>query len=138
MKQNTYKKPQNTYKKNRDNRREKNRKWRVKLNNVLDRTLNLDPIITQGLSTSYIPYILYLAALGVFYVGNTHYAEKVVREINQLENKVENLRADYATLKVDYMFFSKQSEIAKRAQEINLVESNGKVQKLSIKKGEYE
>ena len=60
--------------------------------------------------------------LGVFYVWNSHYAEKGTREIDKLEDEVEDLRADVTTLEADYMFSSKQSEVAKSVEPLGLVE----------------
>ena len=36
---------------------------------------------------------------------------------------MEDLRADYTTLKADFMYESKQSEVAKRAEKLGLKES---------------
>jgi hypothetical protein len=66
-----------------------------------------------------------------------HYAEKNIRKINKLEIVVQDLRADYTTLKADYMYTSKQSEVAKKAVEIGLVESNIPPSKIVIGSDEY-
>jgi hypothetical protein len=39
-------------------------------------------------------------ALAILYISNTHYAEKTVRKISNIQAEVEDLRADYTTLKV--------------------------------------
>ena len=71
----------------------------------------------------FLPQILFLAFLCLLYIGNRHYAEKKVRDIDNLQEEVEDLRADYTTLKADFMYESKQSEVAKRASELGLKES---------------
>lgn len=71
----------------------------------------------------FLPQILFLSFLCLLYIGNRHYAEKKVRAINRLEVDVEDLRADYTTLKADFMYESKQSEVAKRAEVLGLKES---------------
>ncbi|MEM9258657.1 MAG: FtsL-like putative cell division protein [Bacteroidota bacterium] len=71
----------------------------------------------------FLPQILFLSFLCLLYIGNRHYAEKKIRSINQLETEVEDLRADYTTLKADFMYESKQSEVAKRAAVLGLEES---------------
>ena len=40
-----------------------------------------------------------------------------------MQVEVEDLRADYTTLKADLMFASKQSEVARQVSEIGLKES---------------
>jgi phage shock protein A len=75
--------------------------------------------------------------LGIFYIGNSHYADKTIRKIDKLEQEVEDLRADYTTLKSEYMFASKQSEVAKRVKKLGLVESQEPPFKIVIEEGEY-
>ena len=77
----------------------------------------------QGLPGRYIPRLLFLFVIGVFYVGNTHYHEKMVRKIAQLEQETAALRVDYTTLQAGYMFDSKQSEVAKRVAQLGLYET---------------
>jgi len=63
-------------------------------------------------------------ALGILYIGNGHYAENVIRRINTAQKQVQDLRADYHTLKADYMFDSKQSEVASKVKKSGLHESS--------------
>ena len=69
------------------------------------------------------PYILYFTLIGLFYIGNSHYAERMVRRMDQLEREVEDMRANYTTLKASYMYESKQSQVAKRVKALGLEES---------------
>lgn len=88
--------------------------------------------------TRYLPHVFFLAAMGIFYIANTHQAEKMVRLNNRLEIEVENLRSDYTTLKSEYdAYTSKQSLIAEKAKALKLKESNGSIRKIVIQKGEY-
>ena len=79
-----------------------------------------------------VPQILFVATLCVIYIGSRHYAEKKIRNIDKLETAVEDLRADYTTLKADFMYASKQSEVAKEAARIGLKESNVSPYKIVI------
>ena len=85
----------------------------------------------------YIPHALFLTALGIFYIGNNHWAEKTIRKIDKMQVEVEELRADYTSLKADYMFASKQSEVARKVKRIGLKESYAPPNKIVVKKGEY-
>ena len=82
----------------------------------------------------YIPHVVFLAFIGIFYIGNTHYAERTMRKIEVLEVEVEELRADYTSLKADYMFSSKQSEVAKKVKGIGLEESKTPPNKIIIER----
>jgi cell division protein FtsL len=88
--------------------------------------------------TFYVPHLLFLTLLGIIYIANAHYAEKTVRETSKMEAEVENLRADYTTIRAEYdNYVGKQSVIAEKAKKLGLQESKGKVQKIIVKKGEY-
>jgi len=89
----------------------------------IDNFFRVDTSFDSGLPVRFIPYVLYFTCLGLFYIGNNHYAEKTIRKISQLEGEVEDMRANYTTLKADYMFFSKQSEVARRVAKLGLEES---------------
>lgn len=91
----------------------------------------------EGLPVQYLPYILFFVMLGIFYIGNSHYADKTIRKIDKLHQEVEDLRADYTTLKSEYMFASKQSEVAKQVKKMGLVESQEPPFKIVIEEGEY-
>lgn len=91
----------------------------------------------QGLPVRYLPYILFLTAIGIFYIGNSHYGEKSIREIDSIQTEVENLRADYTSLKAEYMFASKQSEVAKNVQSLGIYESSVPPNKIMVKGSEY-
>jgi cell division protein FtsL len=73
----------------------------------------------------FLPQILFICVLCLLYIANRHNAEKKIRTINRLEIEVEDLRADFTTLQADYMYASKQSEVARRAARLGLKENNG-------------
>lgn len=98
----------------------------------IESALNLDRIFEEGVPVKYLPYLLYLTVIAVLYIGNNHYGEKAIRNIDRLEEEVEDLRADYTTLKADLMFKTKQSEVAKRVSELGLEESMTPPTKLEV------
>ena len=89
----------------------------------VERIFRIDTSFERGLPTRFVPYILYFTIIGLFYIGNSHYAERMVRRMDQLEREVEDLRANYTTLKASYMYESKQSQVAKRVKALGLEES---------------
>jgi hypothetical protein len=104
---------------------------------MIEKKVRVDKMFDDGLPVQYVPYILYVAAVLIFYIGNTHYAERTVRQIDKVKTEVEDLRADYTTLKADLMFASKQSEVAKKAASLGIEESSQPPYKIIIKEGEY-
>jgi hypothetical protein len=103
----------------------------------MERALKLESLFEEGFPVAHLPKILFVFLLGLIYIGNTHFAEKTIRKINNLQTEVEDLRADYTTLKADLMFSSKQSEVAKRVKNLGLKESLQPPKKILVKKGEY-
>ncbi len=94
--------------------------------------VRFDASFERGLPVRFVPYILYFTIIGLFYIGNSHYAERMIRKRNQLEREVKDLRANYTTLKAGYMLDSKQSEVAKRVKHLGLVESDTPPYKIMI------
>ncbi len=89
----------------------------------LEQRLKLENYFEDGFPVKYLPKIFFLMVLGLIYISNTHHAEKTVRRITVMQAEVEDLRADYTTLKADLMFASKQSEVARKVQPLGLKES---------------
>ena len=103
----------------------------------IEQRLKLENYFEEGFPVQYLPKILFIMVLGLFYIGNTHYAEKTVRKINHLRVEVEDLRADYTTMKSDLMFSSKQSELSKKVKSMGLKESQVPPHKIVVKEDEY-
>ncbi len=103
----------------------------------VERRLKLEYYFEEGFPVKYLPKILFVMVLGLIYISNTHYGEKTVRKINNIQAEVEDLRADYTTLKADLMFASKQSEVAKKVKDLELTESLRPPFKVEVPEGEY-
>ncbi len=103
----------------------------------IENLLRLPVSFENGVPVRYLPKVLFVALVLTIYIGNTHYADNTIRSIDRLKVEVEDLRADYTTLKSDYMFASKQSEIAKSIEKLDLKESLEPPKKIVIKEGEY-
>jgi cell division protein FtsB len=69
-----------------------------------------------------IPFFLFLAVLAIVYIYNGHYADNTVRSINKVNRELKELQHEYKTLKSEVMFRSKQSELAKAVQPLELKE----------------
>lgn len=96
--------------------------------------LRANNLFEDGIPVSYLPKVLFVAFILILYIWNGHQAEKMVRKIDQMEEEVEDLRADFTTLKADYMYSRLQSEVAKRVARMGLEESEDPPYKIELKK----
>ncbi|TAH24938.1 MAG: hypothetical protein EAZ07_08315 [Cytophagales bacterium] len=90
----------------------------------IERLVKFQFLFVEGLPVQYLPKVLFVSILLIFYIGNAHFAEKKIRQIEKMKVEVEDIRADYTTLKSELMFASKQSEVAKKVSIIGLEESS--------------
>lgn len=104
---------------------------------MVESKIRMDKIFEDGIPVKYIPRALFVTAILIFYIGNTHYAERTVRRIDKMKREVENIRADFTTLKAEHMFSTKASEIAKKVAPMGLQESLTPPTKIVVKEGEY-
>ncbi|WP_419241705.1 FtsL-like putative cell division protein [Cardinium endosymbiont of Nabis limbatus] len=81
----------------------------------------------------YLSRLFYLFFLGLLYIWNAHYHEKMLHKIHQLQPVVDGLRVKHMRLQSTYMFDSKQSEVAKKVALLAIYES--KVPPYIIKAG---
>jgi hypothetical protein len=70
-----------------------------------------------------IPYLGYLTVLAIAYISNTYYAEKTFRQIEKIKIDLKELRFQYISSKSELMYYSKQTEIAKRVIPAGLKET---------------
>lgn len=89
--------------------------------------------LTRDKTMQQLPFVLFLMVIAMAYISNTYYAEKTVREINKINNELKELRSEYITSMSDLMFISKQSEVAKAALPLGIVESVVPPKKIVVK-----
>jgi len=102
---------------------------------LLERLTRMDGLFREGLPVRYLPHVLFVMFLILIYIGNTHYATRMNRSIQRLKLETEDLRADYTTLKSDYMEASKQSEVARKVAAYGLVESSSPPFRIEVPAG---
>jgi hypothetical protein len=77
-------------------------------------------ILNKEAVAGQIPYILFLAFLAIFYIANRYKYEKLVREGQNLQLEVRDLRAESITTASQLMFISKQSQVSRLVDEKGL------------------
>lgn len=91
-------------------------------------------IINAEKATKALPFMLFIALLGMVYIANTHLAEKNIRTIDKLSKEVKDLNYDYKTTKAKLAFKSTLSEVKRlaAADSLTIKESVNPPQKITI------
>lgn len=94
-------------------------------------------VVSKEAATEMLPFIFFIAFLGMIYIGNRHFAENNIRNIGKLRKEVAELSADYKVLKADLMLKSTKSELAKMADTLGLIEPVEPPKKIIVTADEY-
>ncbi len=94
-------------------------------------------VMTKEAATAMLPFIIFLAFLGMIYIANRHMAEKNIRSIDKLNKEVKELSWDYKTLKADLMRMSTQTEVAKQVDTLGLKEPIAPPTKIIVEASEH-
>jgi hypothetical protein len=70
-------------------------------------------ILTRDVFVTHLPYIFFVAFLGIIYIGNRYHAEKVIRETVKLEKEVKDLRTESIELQRILLSTCNQSNVVK-------------------------
>jgi cell division protein FtsL len=82
---------------------------------IIDGTL-----LTRQAVVRQLPFILFLALLGVLYIANRYNAMRITRQVNELQAEIRELRAHSITIAAELMNMSRQSQVARMVQEKGL------------------
>ena len=88
-------------------------------------------IVSAETATKALPFILFLALLGMIYIANRNLAENNIRDIDKIGKEVKELSYDFKTTKAELAFKSMLTEVAKRADTLGIKESLQPPQKLT-------
>lgn len=81
-------------------------------------------------------FLMFLGFLGLFYIANSHYAEKNIRKIQELEKEVKEKRWFYMSLQSENMVNSMQSVLVDKVADDGLKLQRGNINKVVVPKGE--
>ena len=87
---------------------------------------------------SFLPFIFFMTFMGILYIANGYYAERVVRDLHKTGNDVKELRSEYITIKSDLNYKSKQSQVAQATESIEIYESTTPPTKIVVDEKELE
>lgn len=93
-------------------------------------------VLTDERITRQLPFILFLAFLGLVLIANRNWSERTIREVEVLQEELDELRSQSITLSAKLMDASRPSEVAKKVEEaeIGLQEPMTPPKKLIVKK----
>jgi hypothetical protein len=93
-------------------------------------------VLTRDFVVRQLPFIIFLAILAIFYIGNRYHSEKLVRRNSELQAELKELRAEAITVSAELMHMSRQSEVLKllRRNNLDLVESLEPPRKIVVKR----
>lgn len=113
-------------------RRTNRRNW---LKDIVDGS-----IISNDFFVAQLPFIMFLTVLGIFYIGNSYHAEKLVRRAKTIEMELKKLQPEAISISSELMQQSNQSEVARLLLEksLELVESREAPVKIVVRKDQYE
>ncbi|WP_276359702.1 FtsL-like putative cell division protein [Daejeonella sp. H1SJ63] len=89
-------------------------------------------VISKQAATEMLPFIIFIAFLCMIYIGNRHFAENNIRDIDKLSKEVKELSWDFKTLKADLMLKSTRTEVAKEVDTLGLIEPNEPPKKILV------
>jgi hypothetical protein len=95
-------------------------------------------IINAETATNALPFILFLALLGMIYIANRHLAERNIRDIDKISKQVKELSYDYKTTKAELAYKSTLTEVAKRTDTLGIKESIQPPQKITVEEVQNE
>ena len=78
-------------------------------------SLSAAELILQNL-----PFVFFLGFLATIYIANAHFAEKRVREIQELQKEVKDLRRQYNSVQSENMFNSRFTELSESVEPYGL------------------
>jgi hypothetical protein len=77
-------------------------------------------ILSRDVVVKQIPFILFLFVLLVFYIGNQYQGAKVMTEVVRIEERLKILRTESISITFEKMEMSKQSEVVKLLEKMNM------------------
>lgn len=79
-----------------------------------------------------LPYLLFLAFLGVIYISNTHAAERKLRDVQGLKKDIKEAKSEYISIQQKIMHGATQTELQKKTLNDDLKENRSVPEKLVI------
>lgn len=90
--------------------------------------------LTGNSASKNLPFILFITLLLLLYIGNSYYAERKERQLDDVTEEIKELRYKYVSGKSDLMNISNHSQVDKRLNEEGIRNSVEPPKKIFIDK----
>ena len=77
-------------------------------------------ILTDERVTSQLPFLLYLAFLAMLLIANRNWSEKTIRQVEVLQDTIDELRSESITMSAKLMDASRPSEVARKVEKAKI------------------
>ena len=77
-------------------------------------------LLTQDAVIKHLPFLLFMAFIGLVYIANGYLAESSVRKINRTQQEIKELRSEQISMKSELNNTIIESELMKIIQERNM------------------
>jgi hypothetical protein len=77
-------------------------------------------ILTDERITKQVPFLVFLAVLGIALIANRNWSERTIRKIEILQDTLDELRSESITMSAKLMDASRPSEVVKKVEEANI------------------
>ncbi|MGI4022295.1 MAG: FtsL-like putative cell division protein [Janthinobacterium lividum] len=94
-------------------------------------------VVSTEAATRMLPFIFFVAFLGMIYIANRHMAENNIRDIDKLSKQVKELSWDYKTTKAELSYRSTLTEVEKKTDTLGLQISVEPPQKIIVTEDEH-
>ena len=93
-------------------------------------------ILTDDRVTKQLPFIFFLGFLGLLLITNRNWSERTIRQIEVLQDTLDELRSESITFSAKLMDASRPSEVLKKVEEaeLGLIEPVKPPQRITIEK----
>ena len=79
-----------------------------------------------------LPYLLFLAFLGIIYISNTYAAERKLRDVQMLKKEIKEAKSEYIHIQQGIMHDATQTQLSKNAVSKDLKENREIPEKIIV------
>ncbi|MCX6257005.1 MAG: FtsL-like putative cell division protein [Bacteroidia bacterium] len=92
-------------------------------------------ILTRDVFVTHLPFLFFIAFLGMVYIANRYHAEKVVRDIAKLQKEVKDIRTESIEIQRILLSTCNQSNVARLVNDrkLGLIQPDVPPKKIKIK-----
>jgi hypothetical protein len=116
------------------NEQKENRKKRLTAQNF--KSILGGTILASRQVTSQLPFVAFLAFLGIVLITNRYWSEKTIRKMEMVRDSLKEYKAESVIHETELMYINRPSEVAKRVVErkIDLIEPVEPAKRIKVKK----